>query len=202
MKTNEKALLITWDGFQDQEVIYPYYRLQEEGLCVDIYGTNNASMSTGLFGTKFNSKPVNSLRTNAIHDMYSILVLPGGVKALEKVRQELDVIEFIKAWPQTKVIASICHGAQLLISANKVKNRKISGYYSIKDDILNAGGIYSPDVSVDENIVSGAHYKDMPEWMRSTIILYKGLKSITDERIQGYCDSKTVGDGISTFSDE
>lgn len=199
---SNKALIITWDGFQDQEVIYPYYRLQEEGLEVDIYGTNNSSVSVGLFGTKFNSKPVNSVRHQSIHDIYSLLVLPGGVKALEKVRQENDVIEYIKQWPDTKPIASICHGTQLLISAGKVKGKKVSGYYSIKDDVINAGGIYTANVCSDGNIISGAHYKDMPQWMKLTLQLYKEFKIVNDKRLPEYSDTKTMGSGISSFSDE
>ena len=66
-----------------------------------------------------------------------------------------------------KVIACICSGAQLLISAKVVKNKKISGYYSMKDDIENAGAIYTdlPAV-IDGKIVTAAHYKDLGPWMK------------------------------------
>ena len=71
-----------------------------------------------------------------------------------------------------KVIASTCHGAQLLISAKIVKNRKLSGYYSIKDDINNSGAIYSDEAFViDKNIVSSPHYNFMGEWMNAAINL-------------------------------
>ena len=65
-----------------------------------------------------------------------------------------------------KTIASICHGPQLLISAQIVKGKKISGYYSIKDDLMNAGGTYvdAPAV-VDKNLVCCPHYKWMGQWM-------------------------------------
>ena len=102
---------------------------------------------------------------------YKILVLPGGVKAMEKVRQEEKIIKFISEFnKRNKIIACICSGAQLLISAKVVKNRKIAGYYSMKDDLINAGAIYTdlPAV-VDGNIVTTAHYKDMGPWMREVI---------------------------------
>ena len=72
-----------------------------------------------------------------------------------------------------KTIACICSGAQLLISAKVVKNRKISGYYSMKDDILNAGAIYEdlPAV-VDKNIITTAHYKDMGPWMKKSLEVF------------------------------
>ena len=69
---------------------------------------------------------------------YDLIILPGGVKALEKLRQEQQVLEFIKSWNnQNKIIGCICHGAQLLISSKITNGRDVSGYYSIKDDIIN-----------------------------------------------------------------
>ena len=58
----------------------------------------------------------------------------------------------------------------LLNSAKIVKGRKIAGYYSMKDDLINAGAIYTdlPAV-IDENIITTAHYKDMGPWMKAVI---------------------------------
>ena len=104
-------------------------------------------------------------------DDYDVLVIPGGVKAMEKIRQDTRIIEFISSFnSKNKLIACICSGAQLLISAKVVKNRKIAGYYSMKDDLVNAGAIYTdlPAV-VDKNIITTAHYKDMGPWMKEVI---------------------------------
>ena len=68
------------------------------------------------------------------------------------------------------LIASTCHGAQLLISAKATKGKKISGYYSIQDDINNSGAEYvNKPVVVDKNIVSSPHYNWMGEWMKAAI---------------------------------
>jgi len=110
---------------------------------------------------------------------YEILVLPGGVKMMEKLRQDEGVLEFIAKFVASgKVVASTCHGAQLLISARSVKGKKISAYYSIKDDVNNAGATYvdAPFVT-DGNIVSSPHYKHMAPWMRETIRLYNSRHS-------------------------
>ena len=108
---------------------------------------------------------------------YDILVLPGGVKAMEKVRQNLKIIDFITKFNnQNKIIACICSGAQLLISAKVVKGRKIAGYYSMKDDLINAGAIYTDLPAVvkdDKNIITTAHYKDMGPWMKAVIKNFK-----------------------------
>jgi protease I len=75
--------------------------------------------------------------------------------------------------PKKKIIGSICSAAQLLISAKIVKNRKVSGYYSMIDDIENAGAKYLdlPAV-IDDNLVTTAHYKDMGPWMRAVLDVY------------------------------
>ena len=106
---------------------------------------------------------------------YDLLVLPGGVKAMEKIRLEKKLINFISEFHKLdKVIACICSGVQLLISAKIIKGKKIAGYYSLEDDIVNAGAIYTdlPSV-VDGKIITTAHYKDMGPWMASTLKFFQ-----------------------------
>ena len=111
-------------------------------------------------------------------ESYDLLILPGGVKALEKLRQEKYAVSFVKSWGESgKIIASTCHGAQLLISAGLTKGKNISGYYSIKDDINNSGARYMDEPFViDGNIVSSPHYDWMGEWMSAAINLAKTHK--------------------------
>ena len=173
-----KALIITWEKFQDHEVIYPYYRLKEEGFEVNIM-SNVVGKFHGILGTNMDSdlltsELLNTSRYREIFNNYDFLVIPGGVKALEKLRQEKHVLKFINEWNSVgKVIASTCHGAQLLISSNVVAGRSVSGYYSIKDDINNAGATYvDAPVVTDRNLVSSPHYKWMGEWMKEAIEIY------------------------------
>jgi protease I len=170
--------MITWEKFQDHEVIYPFYRLEEEGFQVDIM-SNVVGRIYGILGTNMDStlltKDLNEpqIFEKYLND-YDFLVIPGGVKSLEKLRQETQVLEFVNKWNEAgKVIASTCHGAQLLISSRIVEGRKVSGYYSIKDDINNAGALYvdAPAV-VDGNLISSPHYKWMGEWMKTAISVY------------------------------
>ncbi len=170
----KKALILTWDGFQDQEVIYPYYRLQEEGFVTHIMSNHDRGTKVkGLFGIEFPSEHTVDAISTVIKN-YDLLVIPGGVKALEKLRQEKYVLNNIWHWnDEGKIISSTCHGAQMLISAGIVKGRKISGYYSIKDDINNSGATYVDEPAViDGNIISSPHYKHMGEWMKQTFNVY------------------------------
>jgi protease I len=183
MKIKGKALILTYSGFQDQEVVYPYYRLLGENLQTDIvsdkrdalgrtYGILGVNMPCTILYNEFEKD------LNKFHNDYNVLILPGGVKSLEKLRQRKDVLDFISDWhKQGKIISSTCHGAQLMISAKITKGRKITGYISIKDDIINSGAEYidSPVVQ-DGNLVTSPHYDHMGIWMETTIDLFNKTK--------------------------
>jgi protease I len=169
----KKALIITWDGYQDQEVQYPYYRLLEDEFSVDI-SAEKIGWFYGILGTKMEATiDSKNISMNTVNE-YDFLVIPGGVKALEKLRQQQNILNFITSFVNSnKIVASTCHGAQLLISANVTKGKKISAYYSIKDDVNNSGAIYidAPYV-IDGNIISSPHYKYMGPWMKAALNLY------------------------------
>ena len=178
-----KAIIISGNLAQDHEFIYPYSRLLEEEFMVDVCLLEGKPV-WGIQGTQIppNKNQVVKKIDEVSVDNYQLLVLPGGVKAMEKVRQEKKIIKFISEFDKKKkVIACICSGAQLLISAKVVKGRKISGYYSMQDDLINAGANYTdlPAV-IDNNIVTTAHYKDLGPWMKAVLkVFYDKFKNLS-----------------------
>ena len=163
---SKRALIVTGKLVQDHEYIYPFYRLQEEGYEVDV-AVRGKQMVLGSIGVKV--EPTKDIPELRVED-YELLVLPGGAKAMEYMRQDKDIIKFIADfYAAGKVIAAICHASQLLISAKVVKGKKVSGYYSIEDDIENAGATYvdAPYVT-DERLVTSPHYKHVGPWMKET----------------------------------
>ena len=169
---NKNVIIITGNLVQDHEFIYPYYRLLEENFKIDVC-INEGKAVKGILGTDIppnkeqKIKKIEEIKT----DDYNLLIIPGGVKAMEKVRQNIKIIQFItKFHNEKKIIGCICSGTQLLISAKIVKGKKISGYYSMKDDIINSGAIYTdlPAV-IDDRIITTAHYKDMGPWMKAIL---------------------------------
>lgn len=167
MKMTNKAVVLTGKMVQDHEFIYPYYRLKEEGMEVDIAVRGKQEVQ-GQIGTKI--VPTKDIPEIKASD-YDVIVIPGGAKCMEYLRQDKDALRIIAEFHAAgKVVSSICHAAQMLISAKLVKGRRISGYYSIKDDIENAGGTYVDEPAViDDRIVTTAHYKDLGPWMKATI---------------------------------
>ena len=162
-----RAVIVTGKLVQDHEYTYPYYRLQEAGYEVDVAVRGKETVE-GIIGVKV--IPTKDIPELKVED-YDLLVLPGGAKAMEYMRQDNEILKFIADFHKAgKVIASICHGAQLLISANVVKGKKISGYYSIKDDINNAGATYVDAAAVvDGKIITSPHYKHLGPWMKETL---------------------------------
>ncbi len=168
----KSALILSGNLVQDHEFIYPYYRLLEDSFKVDVSLLGGMPVE-GILKTKIppnKDQEVISPADVKIDD-YNLLILPGGAKAMEYLRQDITVLNIIRDFYERKIlIGSICHGSQLLISANIVKGKKISGYYSIKDDVNNAGAIYSDEPVVeDAGIISSPHYKYLGDWMKSVL---------------------------------
>ena len=162
-----RAVILTGKFVQDVEYTYPFYRLQEAGFQVDVAVRG---MET-VFGIK-GQKVVPTVDIAGLDPKnFDVIILPGGAMSLEYLRQDAELVKFISDFNALgRPIAAICHGSQLLISAQVVRGKKVSGYYSIKDDINNAGATYvdAPAV-VDGNLVTSPHYKHMGEWMRETL---------------------------------
>ena len=117
----KKALILTGNLVQDHEFIYPYYRVQEEGYDVDV-AVRGGEQVNGIIGIKVvPTKDIPDLKV----DEYDLLILPGGAKAMEYMRQDDEILKFISDFNASgKVIASICHAAQLLISAKIVDGKR------------------------------------------------------------------------------
>ena len=167
-----KALIITSKLVQDHEFIYPFYRLKEEGVEVHTYNQSDTHVQ-GFFGTKIPPQKedvIVSLKDIKTDD-YKILILPGGVKSMELLRLDKKAIEIIKEFnSKKKLIAAICSGTMMLISAKIINSKKVTGYYAWKDDFENAGAIFSDEPCVvNGNLITSPHYKYNGEWMKGVI---------------------------------
>ena len=165
----KKIVLITGPGFEDVEVIYPCFRLQEEGFAVDVATSTNGEVF-GKHGLPM--RPSINLKELSVKN-YDAVIIPGGYEAPDRVRQVAEVLEFIrKMFSSGKVVSSICHGPWVLISADIVKNKNATCYIGMKDDLKNAGARYLiKNVVVDDNLVTSDHPRNLSAWMKTTIDL-------------------------------
>lgn len=161
-----KALIISADNFEDMELLVPYYRLEEEGIQVDIASTYKGKIK-GKHGYEVE---VDKTLKEVKPDDYDLLVLPGG-KAPETVRKDKDAIEIAKDFfKNKKPVSAICHGPQTLISAGLLKGRHATSYKSVANEMKEAGVLYEDkEVVVDGNLVTSRQPSDLPAFLRETM---------------------------------
>jgi protease I len=161
-----KALFISADRYEDSELLFPYYRLREEGVDVDI-ASKNKGLIKGKHG--YEVEVTKTLSEVRLED-YDILVLPGG-KAPDEVRKEPKALEIARDFfLKDKPIAAICHGPQTLISARLLKGRHATCYRTVVDELKASGAIYEDkEVVVDGNLVTSRQPSDLPAFMREII---------------------------------
>lgn len=167
-----KILFITGNGFEDLELIYPLHRLKEEGYEVKIASKDTDNI-TGKH--EYSIKPDLSFEFVKPEE-YDALVIPGG-KAPEIVRLNEKAVEIVKHFfEKEKPVATICHGPQILISAEVLKGRKGTSVITIKDDVVNAGAHYeNSEVVIDRNWVSSRHPGDLYIWMKKFLEVIEAL---------------------------
>jgi len=163
-----RTVIITAPGFQDEEVIYPYYRLLEEQYHVDI-ATKDGADVFGKFGVPARA----TISTPELQaDDYDAVILPGGFEAPDRVRLLPEVLEFVREMDgKNKLVAAICHGPWIMISAGITKGRKMTGFWSIEADIKNSGADYQhkAPLVIDRNFITSPHYNNNGVFMRAVV---------------------------------
>lgn len=166
-----RAVIITAQGFQDHDVIYTWYRCKEQGWDVDI-ATKGGQSVEGKYGVPL---PMDKTASELIpfedlaSDNYDAVILTGGHEAPDRVRQDRDVLDFVADMAEkNKVVAGLCHGPWIMISAGVLKNRKACAYIGLRDDVINAGAhVVDSDVIVDGNIITCSYYAYVGAFMKA-----------------------------------
>jgi protease I len=165
-----KALIISADNFEDSELLYPYYRLKEENIEVDIASITKDKIR----GKKGYEVEVDKTVGIIDPEEYDLLILPGG-KAPAMLRDEKKVLEITRHFVKNnKPVSAICHGPQILISAGLLEGKNATCYQSVAGEMKDAGANYDDrEVVVDGNIVTSRRPGDLPAFMRETFKLLK-----------------------------
>ncbi len=163
----KRAVIITAQGFQDEEYTYPYYRLLEAGFKVDV-ATKDKAVVHGKYGVP--AKPTMDTKDLKEAD-FDLVVLPGGHEAPDRVRQIKEVLTLVKEmYEKGKIVAAICHGPWIAISAGIVKGKKATSYIGMADDLRNAGAEYvEADVVEDGNLITSPHYRNNGDFMKAVL---------------------------------
>lgn len=155
------VLMLVGPEYEDLEVWYPKLRLEEAGYAVKLAGMGEAHYR-GKHGYPC---PVDG----RVHDFPATqlagLIAPGGW-APDKLRRDPEVLRRVReVFDAGKVVATICHGPWVLISAGIVRGKRMTSTPGIKDDLANAGALWVDEpVVVDGNLVSSRVPKDLPRF--------------------------------------
>lgn len=162
----QAVLIISADGFNEQELFYPYYRFNEAGFHVDIASINEGNIK----GADGHSLPTTVALENIVVDDYALLYLPGG-KAPAKLRESEEVLELVKRFDAAaKPIAAICHGPQILVSAGLVKGRTLAAYPEVQKEIEAAGGTFKNVELVQDGIYITSRWPgDLPTHLSAAL---------------------------------
>ena len=177
----KKILMLVGDFVEDYEVMVPFQALQMVGHTVHAVCPNkNAGdiVRTAVHDFEgdqtYSEKPGHNFSLNYSFadvqaEAYDALVIPGG-RAPEYIRLNERVLEIVRHFATAdKPIAAICHGAQILVAADVLRNRECSAYPAVEPDVLRAGGSYIEiavnKAHVDGKLVTAPAWPAHPEWL-------------------------------------
>jgi protease I len=154
------AALLT-DGYEPSELTEPVKALREAGADVTIVSDHDGTIRGK---TDADTAKVNLTLDTARPDDYGALLLPGGVKNPDTMRQDQRGVAFVRHFADSgKPIAAICHAPWLLVEADVARGRRVTSYPSLKTDLRNAGAEWvDEEVVVDSGIVTSRSPKDLP----------------------------------------
>ncbi|HMX56545.1 MAG TPA: type 1 glutamine amidotransferase domain-containing protein [Leptospiraceae bacterium] len=160
----KKILTFVDDIYEDLELWYPKLRVEEAGWSVDLAGPEIKKYS-GKHGYPASS---NIKISDVQEDYYQALLIPGGFMP-DKLRRDARVLSITKNFFDSgKLVAFICHGGWIPISAKILNGKKATGSRGIKDDLENAGAIWVDEPVVrDGNLISSRTPVDLPAFGRA-----------------------------------
>lgn len=172
----KRVAILVADRYEDVEFWYPYYRMKEAGARVTILGP---SFGPKEVHGKYGHPAKMDKRTSDVRsEDFDAVIIPGGY-APDMLRRSKSTLNFVAEIANAgKVTAAICHAGWVLISARVIKGKRATSFYSIKDDMINAGADWvDEEVVIDENIITSRSPEDLPAFCRAII---KALASIEE----------------------
>ena len=169
--TGKKVAILTENGFEEVELTSPKKALEAAGVKVHIVSPQKHKVKGWDHDHWSIELPVDVHISEAKFEDYDALVLPGGVINPDKLRRDQKSVAFAQQFLEAgKPVAAICHGPQLLIETNLLKDRMVTSYPSIKTDLKNAGAIWhDKEVVVDNGLVTSRSPEDLEAFNKKVI---------------------------------
>jgi protease I len=162
----KKIAVLAEELFEDLELWYPLIRMREEGADVLVLGTGKSEFH-GKQGLRV--KPDLSVEDASPGDFQAVII-PGGYSP-DRMRRHKALLKFVRGvFDEGNLVAFICHAGWVPISAKIVSGRRVTSFFSIADDLRNAGATWvDEEVVEDGNLISSRDPRDLPAFCRAII---------------------------------
>lgn len=162
----KRIALLAAPDFEDMELMYPRYRLEEAGYKPIVIGKDKIPLQ----GKKGYPVTPDMDLSQAQAQEFEAVIIPGGW-APDHMRRDVRFIQFVKEIAaQKKGVAAICHAGWVLASAELVKGKTVTSFFAIRDDLIHAGAEWvDEEVVVDENLITSRTPKDLPAFMKAVL---------------------------------
>lgn len=163
----KKGAILIEDLYNELEFWVPYYRLLEAGVGLTIVGPKAGIAYQSKHGIAVTSQAA-ACDLNGTE--FDLVVIPGGY-APDRMRRDTGMVNLVRdAFHDGKLIAFICHAGWLAISAGILQGKKVTGFFAIRDDLVNAGAEYLDQPVVrDGNMISSRTPDDLPDFCRTIV---------------------------------
>jgi protease I len=168
MLTGKRIAILAEEDFEDSELIEPLRAMKDAGARVVIVGSGSKQRYNGKRGSA--SITVDTTADKVKAEDFDAVIIPGGY-APDKMRMHQPMVDLVKkAHEAGRIVAAVCHGPQLLISADIVKGRRVTSWPSVSIDLKNAGAAWVDEPVVrDGNIITSRKPADLPKFNRAII---------------------------------
>ncbi len=168
MLDGKRIAILAEEGFEDSEFVEPHRAMKDAGARVVVVGSGSQEIYWGKRGKA--TIKVNIAADQVSAEDFDAIIVLGGY-APDKMRLHQSMIDLVrKAHDLGKVVAAICHGPQLLISADIVRGRRVTSWPSIAVDLKNAGADWVDEPVVqDGNIITSRKPADLPKFNKAII---------------------------------
>jgi deglycase len=170
----KKIVIFIEDMYEDLEFWYPNIRMKEEGAEVLVIAPKAKEIYKGKHGLPAES---NQAITGVKTDVFDALIIPGGYSP-DRMRRHSEMVKFVKdMYDGGKLIAAICHAPWMLASADILEGKKVTSFFSIKDDLIHAGAEWiDEEVVHDGNIITSRNPNDLPAFCKEIIMSLNNKK--------------------------
>lgn len=185
--TKRIAILVE-QGFEDSEFKVPYTAMRQAGAKVSVLGARMNEEYHGKQG-KVSVKP-DGTTTEARANDFDAVIIPGGM-APDTMRNNPNTVKFVQeALALDKLVAAVCHGPQVLIEGDLLRDRRATGFLSIRKDMENAGATYIDEpLVIDGNLITARQPGDLAIFV--TAIFSRLLLSLPDKAVPDEKDTET-----------